>query len=340
MKIKHLAAPIAIISLIMVLAACAPVISVATATPLSSTATIESSVVPGLESSPTAPPTLQPTTAGISLKDGLGRVVTLKKPATRIISLAPSNTEILFALGAGGQMIARDSFSDFPAEAKALQDIGGPSFGSNMELITKLQPDLILAAEINSAEQVAEFEKLGLTVFYLSNPPDVANLSANLQIVGKLTGREKEAANLAKSIETRVAELNKKIASTTTRPKVFYEVDGTDPAKPWTTGPGSFMDKMIQQAGGVNAGAGLPIQWAQISQEELIIQNPDLILLGDAKFGTSADLVKQRAGWNAIKAVQTGAVLPFDDDLVSRPGPRLIDGLEALAKAIHPELFQ
>ncbi len=340
MKIKHLAASIAIFSLIMVLAACAPVISVATATPLSSTTTIESSVVLGLESSPTAPPTLQPTTAGISLKDGLGRVVTLKKPATRIISLAPSNTEILFALGAGGQMIARDSFSDFPAEAKALQDIGGPSFGSNMELITKLQPDLILAAEINSAEQVAEFEKLGLTVFYLSNPPDVANLSANLQIVGKLTGREKEAANLAKSIETRVAELNKKIASTTTRPKVFYEVDGTDPAKPWTTGPGSFMDKMIQQAGGVNAGAGLPIQWAQISQEELIIQNPDLILLGDAKFGTSADLVKQRAGWNAIKAVQTGAVLPFDDDLVSRPGPRLIDGLEALAKAIHPELFQ
>ncbi len=340
MKIKHLAASIAIISLIMVLAACAPVISVATATPLSSTATIESSVVPGLEPSPTAPPTLQATTAGISLKDGIGRVVTLKKPATRIISLAPSNTEILFALGAGGQMIARDSFSDFPAEAKALQDIGGPSFGSNMELITKLQPDLILAAEINSAEQVAEFEKLGLTVFYLSNPPDVANLSANLQIVGKLTGREKEAANLAKSIETRVAELNKKIASTTTRPKVFYEVDGTDPAKPWTTGPGSFMDKMIQQAGGVNAGAGLPIQWAQISQEELIIQNPDLILLGDAKFGTSADLVKQRAGWNAIKAVQTGAVLPFDDDLVSRPGPRLIDGLEALAKAIHPELFQ
>lgn len=340
MKIKHLAAPIAIISLIMVLAACAPVISVATATPLSSTATIESAVVPGLEPSPTAPPTLQPATAGISLKDGLGRVVTLKKPATRIISLAPSNTEILFALGAGGQMIARDSFSDFPAEAKALQDIGGPSFGSNMELITKLQPDLILAAEINSAEQVAEFEKLGLTVFYLSNPPDVANLSANLQIVGKLTGREKEAANLAQSIVTRVAELNEKIASTTTRPKVFYEVDGTDPAKPWTTGPGSFMDKMIQQAGGVNAGAGLPIQWAQISQEELIIQNPDLILLGDAKFGTSADLVKQRAGWNAIKAVQTGAVLPFDDDLVSRPGPRLIDGLEALAKAIHPELFQ
>ncbi len=334
MKILRLSTVLSL--LIMGLAAC----TTPTATPLPPTAIVENTSVPNLEASPTAPPTLQPTSAGISVKDGLGREVTLKQPAARIISLAPSNTEILFALGAGGQMIARDSFSDFPAEAKALQDIGGPSFGSNMELITKLQPDLILAAEINSAEQVAEFEKLGLTVFYLNNPPNVASLSANLKIVGALTGREKEAANLAESIETRITALDEKIASNSTRPIVFYEVDGTDPAKPWTTGPNSFMDKMIQQAGGVNAGAGLPIAWAQISQEELIVQNPDLILLGDAKFGTSVDMVKQRPGWDAIKAIQTGSVLPFDDDLVSRPGPRLIDGLEALAKAIHPELFQ
>lgn len=339
MRTHRLTAAFILIALGIILTACAPTLS-ATATPFPPTATAEPTLVPSLEPSPTAPPTLQPTADGISLKDGLGRVVTLQQPAKRIISLAPSNTEILFAIGAGGQMIARDSFSDFPAEAKALQDIGGPSFGSNMELITKLQPDLILAAEINTAEQVAEFEKLGLTVFYLSNPPDVAGLSANLRVVGTLTGREKEAAALAQANESRIAAVVEKVAATTSRPKVFYEVDGTDPAKPWTTGPGSFMDRMIQQAGGANAGAGLPIQWAQISQEELIVQNPDIILLGDAKFGTTVDMVKQRAGWNAIKAVQAGAVVPFDDDLVSRPGPRLIDGLEALAKTIHPELFQ
>ena len=97
---------------------------------------------------------------------------------------------------------------------------------------------------------------------------------------------------------------------------------------------------MIQQAGGVNAGANLPIQWAQISQEELIIQNPDLILLGDHNFGTTAEQVASRAGWNVINAVKNGHVLPYEDNLASRPGPRLVDGLEALAKAIHPELFQ
>jgi iron complex transport system substrate-binding protein len=286
-----------------------------------------------------AAPTQQ-TAAGISLKDDLGRTVTLKQPAAHIISLAPSNTEILFALGAGSQLVGRDSYSDFPKEAKAVQDIGGPSFGSSKELITKLQPDLILAAEINSTDQVTEFENLGITVFYLKNPKDISGLYANLEKVAQLTGHSAEAEKLIQSLKTRVAEVDKTVAKSTDKPKVFYEVDGSDPAKPWTSGPGSFMDKMIQQAGGVNAGAKLPIEWAQISQEELIIQNPDIVLLGDAKFGMTVDVVKQRAGWDAIKAVKDDRVIPFDDDLVSRPGPRLVDGLEALARAIHPELFQ
>ncbi|NMB55122.1 MAG: cobalamin-binding protein [Leptolinea sp.] len=303
--------------------ACSPAAPIPTATPL-----------------PTAAPAIEsPRSTAIVMTDGLGRRVTLSQPAQRIISLAPSNTELLFAIGAGGQIIGRDSFSDYPPEAAALQDIGGPSFGSNMEMITKLQPDLILAAEINTVEQVADFKKLGLTVYYLSNPADLTGLYTNLEIVGKLTGREQKAAELSESFKKRIAAVDEKIAGITQRPVVFYEVDGTDPAKPWTTGPGSFMDKMIRQAGGVNAGGNLPIQWAQISQEELILQNPDLILLGDAKYGTTIEMVKQRAGWDAIKAVQKDRIITFNDDLISRPGPRLVDGLEALAKAIHPELF-
>jgi iron complex transport system substrate-binding protein len=315
---------------------CSPTVSTPAPSPLPPTEL----PAPTSQPSPTAPATQQPSPEPLTLQDGLGRTVTLKQPARHIISLAPSNTEILFAIGAGSQLVGRDSFSDYPKETKALLDIGGPSFGSSMENITKLQPDLILAAEINSTDQVKEFEKLGLTVFYLNNPKDITGLFTNLETVGKLTGHEAEAANLSETLKSRVAVIDEKLAVATTKPVVFYEVDGTDPAKPWTTGPGSFMDKMILQAGGANAGAGLPIPWAQISQEELIIKNPDLVLLGDAKFGTTVDMVKQRAGWDAIKAVKNGNVVPFDDDLVSRPGPRLVDGLEALAKAIHPELFQ
>lgn len=291
---------------------------------------------------PTAPvpAVTQQTSTTINLVDGLGRTVTLEKPAARIISLAPSNTEILFTIGAGSQLVGRDSYSDFPKEAKDVQEIGGPSFGSSKELITKLQPDLILAADINSPDQVTEFEKLGMTVFYLKNPKDIAGLFANIETVGQLTGHVNEAASLVESLKIRVSAVDSAIAKSTSQPKVFYEVDGSDPAKPWTTGPGSFMDTLIKQAGGVNAGEKLPMEWAQISQEELIIQSPDFILLGDAKYGVTAETVKQRAGWDAIKAVIDGRIIEFDDDLVSRPGPRLVDGLEALAKTIHPELFQ
>lgn len=336
MKLPYKKFTTALLLSFILLSGCSPTVAMPTPSPLPPTEL----PAPTDQPIPTAPATLQPSPEPMTLQDGLGRTVILKQPARHIISLAPSNTEILYALGAGSQLVGRDSFSDYPKEAKALMDIGGPSFGSSMENITKLQPDLILAAEINSTDQVKEFEKLGLTVFYLNNPKDISDLFNNLEIVGKLTGHEAEAASLSETLKTRVAAINEKLAAATTKPVVFYEVDGTDPAKPWTTGPGSFMDKMILQAGGANAGAGLPIPWAQISQEELIIQNPDLVLLGDAKFGTTVEMVKQRAGWDAIKAVKDNNVVPFDDDLVSRPGPRLVDGLEALAKAIHPELFQ
>jgi iron complex transport system substrate-binding protein len=318
------------------LTGCAAPTPAPTLTPPTETATSQPTLLP----SSTPPPTLIPTPEGITLTDGLKRTVKLPAPAVRIISLAPSNTEILFAIGAGSQIVGRDSYSDFPPEAKNLTDIGGPSSGSNMEIITNLQPDLILAAEINTPEQIAEFEKLGITVFYLINPIDIAGLYNNLEIVAKLTGHEKETASLIESLKLRESAVNQKIAQTSTRPKVFYEVDGTEPSKPWTTGPGSFMDTLIKQAGGINAGANLPLKWAQISQEELIVQNPDLILLGDHNFGTTVEQVVSRPGWNVIKAVQEKRIEPYEDNLASRPGPRLLDGLEALAKAIHPELFK
>jgi iron complex transport system substrate-binding protein len=130
------------------------------------------------------------------------------------------------------------------------------------------------------------------------------------------------------------------VAKASQKPTVFYELDGTDPTKPWTAGPGSFIDAMLTLAGGMNIGAGLKDQYAQISSEELVAQNPDVILLGDAPYGVTVESVGQRAGWKAIKAMKNNAVYTFDDNLVSRPGPRLIDGLETLAKLLHPELFK
>jgi iron complex transport system substrate-binding protein len=130
------------------------------------------------------------------------------------------------------------------------------------------------------------------------------------------------------------------IAKAASQPLVFYELDGTDPSKPWTIGPGSFMDQMITTAGGKNVGADLSSQWAQISVEDLLVKNPDLILLGDGNYGVNADKVAARTGWDKLSAVQQKHIYTFDDDLVSRAGPRMVDGLETLAKLIHPELFK
>ncbi len=270
--------------------------------------------------------------------DFLQRDITLTQPAQKIISLAPSNTELLFAVGAGSQVIGRDDFSDFPVEAKDLPSVGGSMGDYNLEAIVALQPDLVLLTELHPPELVQSLENLGLTVFYLGNPVELEGLFTNLETVGMLTGHEDEAAVLVQNLKTRVAAVDELVASTSTRPVVFYELDATDPAKPWTAGPGTFVDQLIARAGGVNLGSSLSGAWVQVSQEELLIQDPEMIILGDAAYGTSPEQVAERAGWNSLQAVTNNQIFAFDDNLVSRPGPRLVDGLVEFARILHPEI--
>jgi iron complex transport system substrate-binding protein len=281
-----------------------------------------------------------PTPASLMFTDGLGRTVTLAGPAQRIVSLAPSNTELLFAVGAGRQMAGRDDLSDYPAEAADVASIGSTFGPLNTETIVNLKPDLVLAAEINTPEQVKALENLGLTVYWLANPKDFPGLYQNVGLIGALTGREAEARALAQSLEARVAAVAEKLKGASTMPRVFYELDATDPTKPYTVGPGTFMDTLLTLAGGVNIAATLNDPYPQISSEELVKQNPDLILLGDAAYGVTAETVQQRPGWEAIAAVKQNRIVAFDDNLASRPGPRLVDGLESLATVLHPELFK
>jgi iron complex transport system substrate-binding protein len=286
-----------------------------------------------------APATAVPTSAAITLTDGLGRMLTLPGPAGRVVSLSPSNTEILFAIGAGAQVVGRDETSDYPAEAQALPTIGGYA-GFNQEAIVALHPDLVLAGGINTPELVSSLEKLGLVVYYLPNPATLEEMYANLDTVARLTGHTSESAALVASLKLRVAAVDAKILPLSATPTVYYELDATEPTKPYTAGPGSFVDLLIARAGGINIGAGLQGQWAQISLEQLLVANPTIILLGDAAYGETPEKVAQRTGWSTLSAIQTGQVFAFDDNLVSRPGPRLVDGLEAMAKVLHPGVFK
>jgi iron complex transport system substrate-binding protein len=280
------------------------------------------------------------TVAGtLTFTDGLGREITLDGPAQRILSLAPSNTEILFAIGAGDQVIGRDALSDYPEEAKSVTDIGSTFDALNTELIVSLNPDLVLMAEINNPEQAKQLEDLGLTVYYLKNPSTLEELYGNLEIVAQLTSHEQETASLIESLKARVAVVDEKIAPISSRFSVFYELDATDPAKPYTAGKGTFITQLIDRAGGYNIAADLD-GYPQMSLEQVVAADPAFIILGDARYGVSPESIAQRPGWENLTAVKSGNVLTFNDDLVSRPGPRLVDALEELAKMLRPELFQ
>ncbi|HJW89178.1 MAG TPA: cobalamin-binding protein [Anaerolineales bacterium] len=306
-----------ILAVVMLLSACTP----------------QASITP-------APSPTEPASESLELTDGLGRVVTLPTPAQRIVSLAPSNTEILFALGAGAQVVGRDEFSDYPAEAASLPSVGGGFGDYSSEAIVALEPELVLAAEINPPELVQSLEELGLVVYLLPNPNSLDELYTNLETVARLTDRKDNASALITALKARVAAVEEKIAATQARPKVFYELDGSEPNAPWTAGPDTFIDTLIQVAGGQNVASGLEGQYAQLSVEALLVQAPEIILLGDAAYGVTPESVAARPGWEAMPAVQNGQLYVFDDNLVSRPSPRLVDGLEQLARLIHPEIFK
>jgi len=315
---------IALIGLTMLLVACAP----ATTTP-----------APVYTESPaTLEPTLTeiPTSAPINLTDGLGRTVELAGPAQRIVSLTPATTEILFAVGAGAQVVGRDMFSDFPPEALDVADIGGSWGEYNTEAIISLSPDLVIAGGINPPELVASLEGLGLSVYFLSNPNTLEELYTKIEIIGTLTGKESAASDLVTSLDDRTKAIDASLAGVTKKPMVYYELDST----PYTAGPGTFVDLLIARAGGTNFGAGMDSAWAQISLEQLLLADPAIIVLGDSAYGETADTLAARPGWNALTAVKDQQIFIFDDNLASRPGPRLVDGLEALAHLIHPEVFK
>jgi iron complex transport system substrate-binding protein len=294
---------------------------------------------PTVDSAPTEiPATETPISTEPTFTDGLGREVVLVGPAQRIVSLAPSITELLFAIGAGDQVVGRDELSDFPVAAADVENIGSTFGPLNTEAILALEPDLVIAAEINTPEQVKALEDVGITVYYLKNPLTFDELYDQVELMGQLSGHDDEANALAESLSARVDAVTEGVSTVTEKPTVFYEIDGTDTSKPWTTGPGTFMDTMITMAGGVNIGGVLSEQYAQISVEEIVLQNPDVIILGDTLYGITIESVAERAGWAELTAVQENKIFSFDDNLASRPGPRLVDGLEELLKILHPEL--
>jgi iron complex transport system substrate-binding protein len=321
-----------LLALVLLSAGCAQGTEPAVQEPAQPSATTAAQVTP------TSEPTREPTPTLIVMRDGLGREVRLEGPAQRIVSMAPSNTEILFAVGAGDQVVGRDDISDYPPEAGTIASIGSTYGELNTEAILALEPDLVLAATITSPEQIQTLESLGLTLYLLPNPMTFEELFANIVTVGELTGRVDEAQALAEELASRVQAVTAAVEEVPRVP-VFYEVDGTDPSAPWTTGSGTFQDLLIYMVGGENIADEIE-GWGQISLEAIVTSDPAVIFFGSgAWIPTTAESLAARSGWGSIRAVQEGSVYDIDTNWIDRPGPRLVDALERMAQLVHPERF-
>lgn len=275
----------------------------------------------------------------VTLSDDLGRRVSLAGPPQRVVSLLPSNTEILFAVGAGPQVVGVTDFCDYPPQVRGLARVGGIVPGSlSLERVVSLAPDLVLSGGRLQQPVIEALERLGIPVFALE-PRTIEGVYDNIRRVGRLTGHVEQAEAVVQAMQRRLEAVRRAVADLAPqqRVRVFYEV-WDNPLM--TAGPGTFIGQLIELAGGINVFGDLRQDWPQVSLEELVRRNPDVIL-GPATRGSALvlDELRRRPGWQDLRAVQSGRVHLLEDNLVSRPGPRLVEGLEQVARALYPHRF-
>jgi iron complex transport system substrate-binding protein len=275
------------------------------------------------------------TTFPLTITDDEGTEVVIETLPERIVSLSPANTETVFTLGAGDRLVGGTDFDDYPAEAPALPDVATFS-GVIFEQLVALEPDLVLAAGngFNPPDDIARLRSLGLPVVVLY-AESVDEVLADIDLIGQAIGEGEAAETLTSAMATRLDEVAAAAASTGTTPRTFYQI-GSEPEL-YGPAPESFIADMVELAGGTPITTSSPADFA-IPVETLIAADPEVIIVGDAAYGVCPADVMARPGWSGITAVEEGAVRPVDDIPVTRPGPRLAEGLANLASAIHPEI--
>lgn len=265
----------------------------------------------------------------VTITDDASRTVTIKAEPQRIVSLAPANTEIVFALGLGEKVVGVTTYDDYPAEVTKIAKIGDFTT-PNIEAIAAAKPDVILATTGVQADVLAKLEALGATVIAL-DPQNLAGVYSAIERTGKATGATSQAAALVDGMKVDVEA-------------IATSVEGTEPVSAfieiaqnplYTAGSGTLLDELITLGGGKNV-VTQP-SWVAYSAEQVVKDDPTVYLATKGSMSDPAQL-SQRAGFGELSAVKNGRVVILDDNLVSRPGPRVVEGLKSIAAALHPEL--
>ncbi len=275
----------------------------------------------------------------LTVTDDLGRKVKIDKLPQRIVSLAPSNTEIIYALGLEDKIVGTTDYCDYPEAAKSKPRISGYT-APNLEKVVSVQPDLIIAEAIHEKTVLPALEKLGLTVI-VTSATSIDTVLYDITLIGQINGKSRAAANLVANLTRRIESVTSKTAGLTTEQRVrALHVVWHDPI--WTMGGKTFTNDLIWKAGGINIFADDFEKSRVVSLEAVIAKNPQVIIVSG--MGTTGDLIynsitrEQRL--QSVDAVMNNHVYKISDaNIIERPGPRIVDGLEEVAKLIHPEIF-
>ncbi len=298
-------------------------------------ATASASALPSSTAPAASPSSSQAAGFPVTVTDDEGTMVTLEVEPKQIVSLSPANSETVFALGAGDRLVGGTDADDYPAEAKALPDVATFQ-GVQVEKVLDLGADLVLAAgnDFTPPADVKRLRDLGIPVVVLY-AETVDEVLADIELIGRAVGAADEAAAMTASMRSRL-EATRLAAQDGPAPRVFYQIG----SEPDIYGPAdeSFVADLIVLAGGEPITTGDKVSFT-MPLERLVEADPEVIIVGDANYGVTPEAVMSRGGaWALMSAVRKGQVRPVDDVIVTRPGPRLADGLAALAVAIDPEL--
>lgn len=278
----------------------------------------------------------------VTLTDDAGREVTLEASPGRIVSLAPSNTEIVCALDACDRIVGVTDFDDYPADVADVPKIVVQT-QVDLERLVAAEPDLVLAAgnEFTPSSVIEQIDGLGIPILVLY-PESLAEVYADIELVAEALDRRADADRLVEDLRTRVAAVEAAVDGADA-PRTLYEVFHSGGVT-YTAGEGSFLASLLELAGADPVTGDAE---GVLEAEELVAADPELILLGTASYDSTIgtpeaalEVLRARPGWSELTAVRDGNVIPYLEDIVTtRPGPRIVDGLEALARAIHPDRF-
>ena len=267
--------------------------------------------------------------------DEVGRKVNISPCPKRIVSLAPSITETLFALGLNKEIVGVTTFSDYPEAARSKPRVGS-YVNISLEKVVSLNPELIIGnADGNRKETVEQLERVGLPVDVV-NPTSLDEIFDMVLDVGKITGKDNVAKKLVHNLRERVKFVVSRTAGLK-KPRVFFQI-GIDPVI--TVGKNTLHNKLITLAGGINVSGKETTQYPRYSIEEVIVKQPDIIIVSSMKRGGDFERVRDKwKRWKNIPAVKNNRIHIINTDLIDHPSPRIVDGLEEVVKIIHPDVL-